>query len=314
MKKAVIAAAVASASALASLALTACSASTTNPEAAQSGPCLPSASANPLVAPAAVTVHEDSKLAAEVPATYKGKTITMGVPQDLPGVNFTYNGGRRGFEPDLFNAASAELGVKITYLLTNDLPDAFKTGQVQGAAYYLNDTKEREQEGLQFADYLQASDAALVANCNPLKVTSDKDLCGKTVTAIKGSTQLADVSKGGAITKLCTEAGTAPPKPLPAESTAAAIQTVGTTADVALVDGPIAQAAVESTPTKLSVGYTAERPGQPTSFAFVDPKLAQAYVDAINSLMADGTYAKILDNYHVSVGRMDKSTLNGATA
>ena len=314
MKKAVVAAAVASVLAPFALVLSACSATTSNPEADQSGPCEPAVTGNPLVPPAAATSKKDPALAAEVPAEYKGKTLKVGVPPDLPGVNFTYNRTRRGFEPDLLNAAAERLGVKLDYTLTNDLADSFKSGQVQIAAYYLNDTKEREKEGLSFADYLQASDSALVANCNPLKITSNEELCGKTVTAIKGSTQLAAVSEGGAIAKLCAKAGKKRPKALPAESTAAAIQTVGTTADVALVDGPIAQAAAQSTPDKLSVGYTVERPGQPTSFAFADPALGKPFVKALNALISDGTYAKILDGYHVTVGRMNKATFNGATA
>jgi polar amino acid transport system substrate-binding protein len=300
--------------ALASLTLTACGASTSKPEADPSGPCTPAVTGDPLVPPTARTVKEDATLAAEVPAADRGKTIQVAVPQDLPGVNFTYNGTRRGFEPDLLNAAAAELGVKLNYVLTNDLASAFTSGQVTAAAYYLNDTKEREKAGLQFVNYLQATDAALVANCNPQKIKSNSDLCGKTVTAIKGSTQLAAVSAGGAVTKLCADAGKAAPKALPAESTAAAITTVGTTADVALVDGPIAQAAAQSTPDKLSVGYITERPGQPTSFAFVDPALAKAFDDALNALMSDGTYTKVLDDYNISQGRMDKATLNGATA
>lgn len=311
MKK-LLAAAVATG--LASLALTACG-STTNPEADKSsGPCAPAVTDNPLVAPAAPTTQLNAKLAAEVPASYKGKTLTIGVPQDLPGVNFTYNGTRRGFEIDLFNAAAASLGVKIKYLLTNDLAAAAAAGQVQGAAYYLNDTKEREAAGFQFVDYLDASDAALVANCNPDNIKSSTDLCGKTVTAIKGSTELADVSKGGAIAKACTDAGKTAPKALPAESTAAAITTVGTTADVALVDGPVAQAAAASTPDALSIGYTQERPGQPTGYVFGDPQLAKAFADALTALQADGTYTKVLDAYHVNVGRLSKITVNGATA
>jgi len=313
MKKAVLA--VAAVSLVAPFGLTGCGASTTKPDADKSSePCAPAVTGNPLVAPATTTPEKDATLAAEVPANDKGKTLKVGVPPDLPGVNFTYNGTRRGFEPDLLNAAAAKLGVKLHYTLTNDLTSAFTTGQVQAAAYYLNDTKEREKAGLQFVDYLEATDSALVANCNPQKITSNTDLCGKTVTAIKASTQLAAVSAGGAITKLCTDAGKKAPKALPAESTAAAITTVGTTADVALVDGPIAQAAAASTPDKLSVGYTTERPGQPTGFGFVDPALAKAFVDAFNALMTDGTYTKILDDYSVSQGRMDKVVLNGATA
>lgn len=312
MRKAALAAAMASV--LASLALSACSATTSKPEADKSGPCAPAVTGNPLVPPAATTATEDAALAAKVPAAYKGKTLKVGVPPDLPGVNFTYEGARRGFEIDLLNAAAAKLGVKIQYRQTNDLTNAFTSGQVQAAAYYLNDTKEREAAGVTFANYLEATDSALVANCNPKKIKSSTDLCGKTVTAIKGSTELADVSAGGAIAKACSDAGKAAPKALPAESTAAAITTVGTTADVALVDGPIAQAAAASTPDKLSVGYTAERPGQPTSFTFVDPKLAQAFVDSLNALMSDGSYTKILDDYHISQGRMNKVTLNGATA
>jgi len=312
MKKAVLVGALAAG--LASFTLTGCGASTHKPEADASGPCAPAVTGNALVAPTATTTKEDPKLAAEVPASYQGKSLKVAVPQDLPGVNFTYNGTRRGFEIDLFNAAASMLDVKVDYTLTNDLTSAFTSGQVQAAAYYLNDTKEREAAGVTFVNYLQATDAALVANCNPKKITSNADLCGKTVTAIKGSTQLAAVSKGGAITKLCSTAGKPAPKALPAESTAAAITTVGTTADVALVDGPIAQAAAASTPKALSVGYTVERPGQPTSYTFVDPALAKAFGDALNALEADGTYTKILDDYQISDGRMDKITLNGATS
>ena len=313
MKKAVLT--VALASVLTAPVLTACGGvSTTNPEAATSGPCTPAVTGDPLVPPTATTAEKDPKLAAEVPSTYKGVTLTMGVPPDLPSVNYTYNGTRRGFEIDLFNAAAATLGVKVKYILTQDISSAAAAGQVMGAAYYLNDTKEREKAGFQFVDYLEATDSALVANCNPQGITSNDDLCGKTVTAIKGSTQLAAVSKGGSVTKACIAAGKSAPKALPAESTAAAITTVGTTSDVAFVDGPIAQAAAESTPDAVSVGYTVPRPGQPTSYAFGDPALAQAFVDAINALMANGTYTKILDDYQVSVGRLTQATLNGATA
>jgi ABC-type amino acid transport substrate-binding protein len=42
--------------------------------------------------------------------------------------------------------------------------------------------------------------------------------------------------------------------------------------------------------------------------------LAKAFDEALNALMSDGTYTKVLDDYNISQGRMDKATLNGATA
>lgn len=57
-----------------------------------------------------------------------------------------------------------------------------------------NDTPERQQK-FDFVDYMSSASGLVVASGNPERITSEADLCGKKITAARGSLQLEYLEK-----------------------------------------------------------------------------------------------------------------------
>ena len=282
--------------------------------------CTPYPSGDPLVSPDLPTQQVDSALAAKVPSDWAGRTLKMSVAPDLPGVNFAGDGGQRGFEPDLLRAAAERMGVKVAFIQSNSPLDQLLSGKVDGIAGFTADTKEREAQGLQFLDYMSATVGTLVQACNPLNITSDQDLCGKKLTAAKGTIQASQATETGvpgSLVDLCKAAGRPAPEFIVSDTTAAASVTLGAgRVDALVIDKPIAGAIAQTSGGKLDVGYTEVVSGQPTGLIFgaVAPEFVDALRASLQTLVADGTYGDIMTSYGIDEESwLDPITVNGAT-
>jgi polar amino acid transport system substrate-binding protein len=273
--------------------------STSSPEAA-AGPDQP--------------VEVDEELRAMLPGELRSEStrITVGTESGYPPFEYTNEAGRIvGFEIDLFDAASDRLGLKYTF---HDMPFESLLGElyasnVDALAAAMSDTTERQID-YDFVNYYKDSDAIIVPAGNPEGIKALKDLCGRTVAVLTGSTQ-AD-----ALTAL--NAGECAGKP-------AQVTEFATDADaLAQVEAGKADAEL----TQWSTGaYNAKQVGSgdtfevanteiinptPLGFRFLkgDVELVRAYQAALQSLIDDGTYAEILEKHDLSVGALEKATVN----
>jgi polar amino acid transport system substrate-binding protein len=101
-----------------------------------------------------------------------------------------------GLEPELTNALAQVLGVKIQYtnVKFDSLIASIKAGRADVAFGSLGDLKKR-QEQVDFVDYVKVGHALIVPAGNPLKVKANSDLCGHSVSAVRGTYQVTLLSK-----------------------------------------------------------------------------------------------------------------------
>ena len=236
-----------------------------------------------------------------------GTTLTPGTA-GLPHSGQTPDGDQIGLDVDLRNAVAKVLGVSWTVqngTFATIIPGV-QNGRFAVGQDNFGVTKARTQV-LDFATYLADGQAFLGAQNMPLdKVGSVADLCGLTLATSPGSTfqQILETNAAS-----CTATGKQP-------------YTVQYFADTGPIFLGIAngKADVYFGPT-LSLRYDATHVpntkflGQisSTPVGFVTAKgspLAKAMSDALNKLIADGTYQKIFDKWGVAGSGIDRSQVN----
>jgi polar amino acid transport system substrate-binding protein len=265
-------------------------------------------------AAAAEQVAVDPELRALLPGELLAEStrITVGTESGYPPFEYTNEAGRIvGFEIDLFDAASDRLGLKYTFhdMLFDSLLGELYASNVDVIAAAMSDTPER-QASYDFVDYYNDSDAIMVPAGNPEGIKSLKDLCGRTVAVLTGSTQ------DEALTGLNA-----------AECQAKQVKAVRFDTDAdALAQVQAGKADAEL--TQWSTGaYNAKQIGagdvfevantesinpSPLGFVFLkgDVELVRAYQASLQSIIDDGTYAQILEKHDLSVGALETATVN----
>jgi len=271
--------------------------------------------------PLDVDAAADSALGAKVPAAIKadGK-ITIATDASYAPNEFTLEGSDEiiGMDVDLGKAIGKTLGVEVEFV--NASFDGILAG-IQAGRYDLGmssftDTKEREGT-VDFVTYLDAGTSTMVRKCNPKNINSIEDLCGKKVGAENGTTQLDQLNKEdaeGSVVKACKDAGKEPPvaQGFPKQTDVnAALQ--ANRIDAYMADSPVVDYAVKKT------GNAFEKAGEDTDtapYGIAIPKTGGTFKDAlqgaVQKLIDDGTYKKVLDNWGVGDGAITQAKVNGA--
>ncbi|AHI02051.1 ABC transporter substrate-binding protein [Kutzneria viridogrisea] len=275
--------------------------------------------------PAAVTVNANSAAVAKLPDSIKSKgTLTIATDPSYPPNEFTAGNSSEiiGMDADLANAIGKALGMKVQLLgiSFDGILSSVQSGRADLAMSSLTDTKDREQT-VDFVNYFKAGSSIMVRKCNPKGVKTDLDLCGKNVGAEQGTTQLdwmdTDPKKAedpSSLVKRCKDAGKQPPsgKGFPKQTDVnAALQ--ADRIDAYLADTPVVDFALAQN------GAAFEKVGGDEGVApygIAVPKnggtLKEAVQAAVQQLITDGTYGKILGNWGISGGAVTTATINGA--
>lgn len=259
----------------------------------------------------------DPKLAALVPAAIKkAGVIRMAINPSYPPFESTAADGKTlvGLDPELAQAIGGELGVKVTFVPTSfdAIIPSLAAKKVDMAMSSIGDTKEREQT-VDFATYYWNGTLLLVLKGNPKKLTADL-ACGASVGVIRGSLQQNTFLPSQA--PKCVKAGLKPPVARAyQDGPQAQLALQSHRIDAVMLDAPPLLDAAKKNPNMFqTIGPLVKNPN-PGGVAF--PKgsaLAEPVQQAINKLIADGTYQKILAKWNLSAIRIDRSVLNGATS
>lgn len=271
--------------------------------------------------PLAVDVAGDAALGAKVPDNIKadGK-ITIASDASYAPNEYTLENSDEiiGMDVDLGKAIGQTLGLQVEFV--NSSFDGILAG-IQAGRYELGmssftDTKEREGT-VDFVTYLEAGTSTMVLKCNPKNIKSVQDLCGKKVGAENGTTQLDQLTKEdveGSVVKACKDAGKDAPEAqgFPKQTDVnAALQ--ANRIDAYMADSPVVDYAVKKT------GDAFEKAGADTDtapYGIAIPKNAGTFKDALQAavqkLIDDGSYKKILDNWGVGDGAITQAKINGA--
>ena len=259
---------------------------------------------------------EVSSIAAQVPAAVKAKgTLAVAADATYAPNEFIGSDGQTvvGWDADLAQALGQVMGLKIN--MVNSTFDTIIPGLISGkyglGMSSFTDTKEREQT-VDFVTYFSAGTSFYVKSTGGPDITSLTDLCGHKVAVEKGTTQQADSQ---AQAKKCQSAG----KPAVTvqifnDQNAVNLALSSGRADVAMADSPVAAYQVKQS------GGTFKLSGQPygtAPYGIAIPKnngMAKPVLAALEHLMANGRYMKILDKWGVQEGAISNPAINGAAS
>ncbi|MFF3757789.1 ABC transporter substrate-binding protein [Streptomyces sp. NPDC002185] len=285
------------------------------------------ASAPPTAGPVAVlpdlTVEPDPKLHAMLPEAIRA-TRTVRVATDIPYPPFEMyedEASRQitGIDFDLGQAVGARLGVRFDFKAQkfDGILPAVQAGKFDAVMSAMTDKKAR-QESVDFVDYLNAGPGWLVAKGNPAGITVVTDACGKPVGVQTGTNHQKLLRQRQ---QLCKAKGLPPIEILTFSKDSEAQLALRSGKVVADYLDEVTAAYVASTADggkafstvtgRAAVGeYSASPMG--IGLAKDHVGLKEAVRAALQSLMDDGSYAKILNKYEVPNIAIPKATVNGA--
>ena len=231
------------------------------------------------------------------------------------------NGDPTGIDPDLAKAMGKQLGVDFTF--QNGTFDGLVTGMNSGRydiiMSAMTDTKNREEgqddkgkkvgSGADFVNYFQAGSTILVQKGNPQHIKTLEDLCGKTVALQRGT---ANQDLAEQQSKKCDK----PIKILDfKKDTDALVQVRQGRAVADINDFPVA-------------AYNAKTSGDGKNFEVVGDQidaapygiavskknttLRDAVQAAVEAIMKNGEYEKVMKKWDVTNGALDEATVNAA--
>ncbi|MFB4283900.1 ABC transporter substrate-binding protein [Nonomuraea sp. MTCD27] len=300
------------------LALTACNLAPSRPA--------PGATGQASDAPAAGTpAAADAALHDLLPERIKSAgviRVATNIPYP-PWEMYTTAGGKQptGIDYDLSQALAAKLGVRVSFdnMAFDGMIPALLANKADVVMAGLFDTPTR-RESLSFVDYAKDGYSMLVAKGNPGGLKDVADLSGKTVAVQSSTSEEASLNKlsdrfkaegkpgvtvlrfpGDSEAFLAIKSGKAVARVQATSAAAYAVKTFDNGNTFELVEAPSVTA---------EFGGGLEGIGVPKA----DTELLTALQKALQALMDDGTYLKILAEYGVENIALTKAEINQGTA
>ena len=215
---------------------------------------------------------------------------------------------------DLAAAMSRQMGRTIVFesIPFNGLLPAMEAKRIDIAFTLMNDTPEREKI-VDFVDFFNLGTMLLIRKGNPEHVESLEALCGKTVSTVQGSTQIALVNEASA---KCTASGKAAIENLQyAQPADARLQVQSGHVAAFLGNTPVmvylAQTAGGGTVFDVVHGHEYQPVPLGIAVAKSNPALRDALQKSLNALIANGSYLAILKKHGVESGAVTSATING---
>jgi polar amino acid transport system substrate-binding protein len=259
---------------------------------------------------------KNPSLAAQLPDSVKSSGVINAAIDPHFAVNNYYDSDGKtviGLSPDLLAAVGQVLGVKIntsTVKLASIIP-GLQAGRYDMAGMVLTDSTEREQQ-IDLVNFQQAGQEFLVPKGNPSKIATLADTCGHKIAVAEGGTPVTLLQKQSAA---CTASGQPEVTVQQFPDVNQAILAVQNNRS----DATITNFTKSAYEVEHSNG-TLELSGDPFAATLAGwglPKnspLTKPISDAINALIADGTYAKIFAKYQLTKAQLPKVVINGAGA
>ncbi|KUO04272.1 ABC transporter substrate-binding protein [Streptomyces caeruleatus] len=250
--------------------------------------------------------------------------IKAGTNAEYAPMEFQEGGKIVGVDPDIAAALGKKLGVEFQFTSGSfdNLITSLNSGRYDVAMSSITDTPERQEglndkgdklgPGVDFVDYFVAGTAVYVQKGNPKKINSIEDLCGQTAAVQRGTTYEKALQTQS---KACTDGGK---KKIDIESfendTEAQTRVKSGGAVAGVNDYPVAV----DLSRKADGGNAFEVVGkqvaaEPFGIAVNkdNKQLSAALEEAVNAIIEDGTYKKILEKWGAETGAIDKAAING---
>jgi len=255
-------------------------------------------------------VTTDEKIAAMVPAAFKGKTLVVATDASYAPMEFVDDDGTTivGADADLAAAIAKTMGVeaRLQNATFDGILAGIKAGKYNVGMSSFTDNKEREKE-VDFVTYMRAG-SSFYTPAGKATVEDKAGLCGLTVAVQKGTVQQDDAE---AQAKECPADRklsllTFPDRPL------VNLALTSGRAQVAIADTPVAAYAVKQSGGKLEMSGESY---DSAPYGIALPKgsgLDKPFLEAVKALIANGTYKAILDRWGLASGAIDDPKINGA--
>jgi polar amino acid transport system substrate-binding protein len=259
------------------------------------------------------TAKKDPKIASQVPAAFKNKTLKVATDATYAPNEFIKPGSNTivGMDVDLSKALGQVMGVKVKVVNTgfDGIIPGLAAKKFDLGASSFTDTREREKT-VDFVTYFSAGTSFYVKAQGGPQVAGLADLCGHKVAVEKGTTQQDDSQ---AQAKKCKAKGKPAPKVLTfPDQNGANLALSSGRGDVGMADSPVADYQVKKSGGQFkSVG----KPYGPFPYGIAIPKgsgLDKPILAALKKLIADGTYTSILKKWGIQSGAVTNPKVNGA--
>ncbi|MHA7985860.1 ABC transporter substrate-binding protein [Rathayibacter sp. CAU 1779] len=257
-------------------------------------------------------VKKDDTLAKTLPSSVsKAGQLTVGVDATYaPNEYKDSNGKPIGWDIDLANAIGAKLGVKMNYTIAkfDNIIPSITGGRYDLGVSSFTDTTEREKQ----VDFVNYYNAGILWASAVGKTVDPDNACGLKVAVEAGTYE--DTDEVPAKSKACTDAGKAAIQVLKFDGQDQATNAlVLGQVDAMSADSPITEYAISKQKDKIqAAGKTFDV--APYGIA-VDKgsKLTDVVKNALQSLIDDGTYTKILTKWGVEDGAVETAGVNLAS-
>lgn len=242
--------------------------------------------------------------------------INVGIERDHPPMEFVdpNTGELVGFDVDLINAVAQELGVKLAYVHSRfeGLTPNLQSKRIDLIISGMYDTPAR-RDNFDFIDYLSAGAVFYTLDKNT-DIQKPLDLCGKVVTANRGTSYPGSVEKWS--TENCVPAG------LPAIEV---ITDTDMASEFLYLNQGRAQGSVQGTEAIPTVLASKEGPFRTLGGPFTDVKigigfrkddteLRDAVLAALEKVFASGKYSELVAKWGLEASAIDKPTVNQGAA
>jgi polar amino acid transport system substrate-binding protein len=245
-----------------------------------------------------------------------GNDIKAGsITNSPPMISYASDGTTlQGAIVDLAAAMSRQMGRTIAFesIPFKGLLPAMEAKRIDITFTLMNDTPEREKV-IDFVDFFNLGTMLLIQKGNPQHVDSLETLCGKTVSTVQGSTQVALVDETNA---KCSAAGKPAIDNLQyAQPSDARLQVQTGHVAAFLGNTPVmvylAKTAGDGTIFDVVHGHEYQPVPLGIGVAKSNTALRDALQKSLDALIADGTYRKILEKHGVESGAVASATING---
>lgn len=250
-------------------------------------------------------------LATLLPQAIRDKgTLVVGSDVAYAPVEFYDADGKTiiGIDPDLGKAIGAQLGVTLEFqngTFDGLIASLTKSKRIDLIMSAMSDNKKRQAE-IDFVDYFSAGTSILVKKGNPKGIKSLDDFCGQTVALQRGTTQ-DDVAEAQA--KKC---GSNKLTILKFDTDPEALLQVKQGRAVAdMNDFPVAAYTTTQSEDFEVVGAQIEAGPYGIGVRKQDSQLRDALQKAVQALIDNGEYTKILEKWKVTSGALTSATVNG---
>ncbi|MGN6325083.1 ABC transporter substrate-binding protein [Pseudolysinimonas sp.] len=257
-------------------------------------------------------VTKDDALAKTLPSKISsaGK-LTIGIDATYAPNEYKDSDGKPiGWDVDLADAIAAKLGVTTDYTISkfDNIIPSITGGRYDLGVSSFTDTTEREKQ----VDFVNYYSAGVLWASQKGKTVDPDNACGLKVAVEAGTYE--DTDEVPAKSKACTDAGKPAIQVLKFDGQDQATNAlVLGQVDAMSADSPITEYAISKQKDKIqAAGKTFDV--APYGIA-VDKgsKLTDVIKNALQSLIDDGTYTKILTKWGVQDGAVDKADVNAAS-